>query len=735
MLTDTNIFGTSYKEMKGVTRSTAFSKAVLLSLAMFIPIFLGIKFQQLALASLVSMGVMMMAPNDVGDDIRIKSRSILISTLLVMTVIFLTGSLSKSNWVYMPVFGLMVFCISYLAVFGFLASLISLSGLLALVFSFITISDTETQTITQTLLIGLGGIWYLLFVWIHYWIYPRELTDELLNETFDFTADYLQTRGELISAEGDRKELLEKLFGLQNDLAQNHEKLRNLLIRRRRNSGKSDSLIQRLMIFDELVEILELAVANPVDYEKMDEFMVKTPELGNHFQDLLNGMANRLRSVSANYKNPDRISRDTELRDKLQVIREEIESAYKDAEHSHADIPLLLSNFLQYQSLQIEKTNYIRRLLINPDEEEINDFRKKDFRLLITKQDYNLNILKGNFNLRSPIFRHSLRITTASLVGYIIGIFLGLHKFYWILLTILVIMRPNYGLTKSRSKQRTLGTLIGAVFAIGIIYLFHSHILYGVLAVASMILSYSMIQKNYKLAAIFMTLSVIMIFALKEPDIYKVIQFRIVDTAIGALIAVAANLLLWPSWEIDNINKTLISAIDANKNFMQSLVQPVEDGSTEDLEFKKVRKEAFLESSALTASFQRMAQEPKSKQKYLGETYHIVLLNYNFLSTLSSLNTYLQYNPEVYKQVDFRDLVSSIGENLDEAAEILDKKNSTPSAHVSDNEKNESDKATSTQTTDTQLQAIGSENNVLSEQLKWLVELSEKTKRAAVKLP
>jgi uncharacterized membrane protein YccC len=41
-------------------------------------------------------------------------------------------------------------------------------------------------------------------------------------------------------------------------------------------------------------------------------------------------------------------------------------------------------------------------------------------------------------------------------------------------------MRPSYGLTKERSKDRIIGTFIGAAVAFGIVLVTHNTILYGI---------------------------------------------------------------------------------------------------------------------------------------------------------------------------------------------------------------------------------------------------------------
>jgi uncharacterized membrane protein YccC len=50
------------------------------------------------------------------------------------------------------------------------------------------------------------------------------------------------------------------------------------------------------------------------------------------------------------------------------------------------------------------------------------------------------------------MFRHSLRLTIAIVFAYLLGFIFDIQNTYWILLTVIVIMRPSYGLTKERSK-------------------------------------------------------------------------------------------------------------------------------------------------------------------------------------------------------------------------------------------------------------------------------------------
>ena len=138
---------------------------------------------------------------------------------------------------------------------------------------------------------------------------------------------------------------------------------------------------------------------------------------------------------------------------------------------------------------------------------------------------------------------------------------------------------------------------------------------YGVLAIVTLVIAFSMVQRNYKAAATFITLSVVFIYALLRPDIFNVIQYRVMDTLIGAGLATLGNLLLWPAWEIHGMQKTLWETLKANRLYLEEIIGYYNKKGAIPSEYKVARKKAFLEMSNLSAAFQRMTQEPKSKQK------------------------------------------------------------------------------------------------------------------------
>src|SRR5699024_5428581 len=162
---------------------------------------------------------------------------------------------------------------------------------------------------------------------------------------------------------------------------------------------------------------------------------------------------------------------------------------------------------------------------------------KERDRLFITKQDYRAKLLIDNFNKRSSIFRHSVRIAIVGMIGYGIGMFLNVVNAYWILLTVIIIMRPNFGLTKERFRDRSIGTVIGGVLAFGVMYFVHNPVIYGISAILAYTIGLSMVHQNYRAAAAFITMYVLFLYGLLHPDVFKFIRFRVLDTLIGAGLA------------------------------------------------------------------------------------------------------------------------------------------------------------------------------------------------------
>src|SRR5690606_21144386 len=115
-------------------------------------------------------------------------------------------------------------------------------------------------------------------------------------------------------------------------------------------------------------------------------------------------------------------------------------------------------------------------------------------------------LLRNNLNLKSGNFRYALRLSIVSLVGLFIGHLLPVgHHSYWIVLTIMVILKPGFSTTKERNYQRVIGTIAGGILGAGILYFIPNKDVLFVLMVIFMIITYSTQRTHYFICVLFMT--------------------------------------------------------------------------------------------------------------------------------------------------------------------------------------------------------------------------------------
>lgn len=648
-------------------KSISFSRAIRVGIAVTLPAVIGTQLGYSEIGMAMSFGAFWSSPSDVIGSFQHKKVGILISAVLVTIVSFIKGYLHFDFWVLLLVLGMITFAIAYLSVYGFRASLISFSGLMALVLSYS--HDSENLEVYQyALVMGLGGLWYLLLSKVWYRINPQAETEEFLSETYLLTADFIETRGKLVDPKEDRESLQTNLLKLQRELTKNHETLREILIISRKTSGRSNYQDKRLLIFAQLVEILEAAIANPVNYDRMDILFNDHPQYIKRFQDIILEMSYQLRMIFEAGNDKRKLPTNDAIKQCFADVKLEIAQL---REKLYYEEYLMLQNFLDYQEKQFEKIKRIKWLLGDPNISEIDFIDRKNAKRFIALQDYDPKLLLENFNFKSPIFRHSLRLAATVMIGYALGSIFAFQNPYSILLVVIVIMRPSYGLTRNRAKDRLIGTLIGGAIAFGLVFLVQDPIIYGILGIISLVIAVSLVQKNYKASATFITLSAVFIYAILSPNVLSLIKFRILDTLVGVGLSYAAMRWLWPTWEFSEIKESVEKSVKANKDFLNKITEYYQLKGNIPTSYNIARKEAFLETSNLNAAFQRMTQEPKSKQKELDKVYELVVLTHTFLTSLASLSTYIKNHKTTEASERFITATEKIDAKLERVLQCL----------------------------------------------------------------
>lgn len=740
------ILKTHLKNIELFLKGSNFYRGIRITFAVVTPLvilnFLGYS----EIAPAIVIGAFLNAPGDIPGSLKRKVNGVLISiglTMLITAIILFT---KPYFLLLLIVMGVISFIVSLLSIYGFRASLVSFSGLISMVIAFAVQKETALEILQHVGLMGIGGIWYLLVSFTFQKLAPLKDKNQLLSDTLGLIGEYIKLRARLLTKRNKREELMQQALMLQTQINEKHETLREVLFTGRKRSGRSHYDEKELLIFISSVNIFELIEAKQLDYQEIDRIFSVKKQYLKASKNLNKVMGNHLIKLSELLIQNNKLENNDSLLEALAKAYEAIGEYIEEIKLPKArEGALVLKNLYDYQELLLEEIRAIRRVMDNVKEASKVSLKRQDGSQFLTLQEYRLSVIIQNLSFNSNIFRHSLRFTVAILFAYILGTVLEIHNTYWILLTIIVIIRPNYGLTKERSKDRVIGTLIGAAIAFGIVLLTQNVIVYGVLAVISLTLSFALIQQNYKSAAAFVTINIVFVFSLIHPNALEVIQYRIIGTVLGATIALAANYLLWPSWEVNNLKDVLANAVKKNKTYILATKDLYHDKDENLLAYKIARKEVFLAISNLNAAFQRLTQDPKSKQKEFQLIYNLVTLNQTMVSAIASIGSFIinHKTTPVSKEVDL--LIAKIVNTLHVSCDQLEGK--TPSQQTDIEASREAEKTLLktfeklSKKRDENIQKGKTKLNtetlhhlqeayLISNQLIWLKSLSENLKKA-----
>lgn len=222
-----------------------------------------------------------------------------------------------------------------------------------------------------------------------------------------------------------------------------------------------------------------------------------------------------------------------------------------------------------------------------------------------------IQVLRANLDLRSPALRHASRLAILVPLTDIVTRSFGMQRGYWVSLTILVVLRPDFGSTFQRSLLRVIGTLVGLLFAsLAVHYLLGDWqpatiLLLGVLFFGVRLAG----PTNMALSSVFLAALVVLLLSLAGFPAHTTVVDRSIDTAVGGAIALLAT-LLWPSWERGQLLSRLADLLDAYSTYLQAII----DGQSTVEQRSAVRSSARLARSTAEASLDRARAEPVDSQ-------------------------------------------------------------------------------------------------------------------------
>ncbi|HEY1781089.1 MAG TPA: FUSC family membrane protein [Roseiarcus sp.] len=260
-----------------------------------------------------------------------------------------------------------------------------------------------------------------------------------------------------------------------------------------------------------------------------------------------------------------------------------------------------------------------------------------DLAAFIPKRTYALSALSPHLSRDSPVMRFAVRLALAMMAGALVAQSLGDKRHgNWVVLTIAVVMRAGYGLTRKRRDDRIIGTLIGCVLAAGSVAYLPVAALVAMQGAAVAVI-HSFARLNYRISATGASVMALVSLHLVEPWVSAPILERLADTLVGAAIAHLFN-YFWPRWEFLEAPGL---ALRLQAQLAAFSAAALESGVS-DHDYRLARKNVIEAMAALSDSAGRMSIEPMRARKGLDEMAALLIAAFSLVAQLSAARLAVQ---------------------------------------------------------------------------------------------
>lgn len=661
------------KEYKSFISSHYLSDGIRITAGIVLPAIVLNHFNLLAVGVVVSLGAMSVSITDTPGPIQHRKNGMIACIIINTLMAVITGFAAPHPYILGVLILVACFLFSMIAVFGNRANSIGVSALLVMVLN-IDRHHEGWEVIINAAYILAGAVWYMLLSLLLYGFRPYKLAQQALGDCIMATADYLRTRASFYEKGVDYEKTYQQMMEQQIVLHNEQNLVRELLFKSR-NVIKESTTTSRtlLMIFTDIVDLFERTMTSYHDYKALHDAF-DDADILDEYRKLIVELANELDEIGIAVKS-GRPSEETGLLaahiSKTKIYFEAFRDANRTAENVDGFISMRhILNSISDIAGRIHTLHLYTAYDMEPDKKSIKTEAYYD--KFVTHQPIDRKLMRDNLSFASNNFRHAVRVSIATVLGFITSLFFEVGHSYWILLTIIVILKPAYSLTKKRNFDRLTGTVVGAALGLVILYFVKNNDALFVMMLLLMIGTYSLMRTHYMISVIFMTPYVLLLFHFLSAASFKIIiTDRIIDTAIGSVIAFLANLILLPAWEQDQVSNYMLEAIKSNKIYFRDIAGAFTGNPVSSLEYKVSRQNAFVALANLSDTFTRMLSDPKSKQKNSKQLHQFVVLNHTLTSHIATLSYYVKPAAEKFASADFEPLIKMVIARLEDAEKII----------------------------------------------------------------
>ena len=568
-------------------------------------------------------GALCVSLPDRNDPLRLKSW--LIGFGFVCTVFFtaLSSFARFSDPAFIAATAFTGIACGLISAYGRWSLSVAMAGVLAFVFAMGQVFATPSDAADRLMLTVCGALFYAVYALVTGWLFDDRGRRLLLSEAMQAFAAYLRAKATVYNPDTTGHGAFRALIEAHATLADRLQVARDTLFARRVHRIQ----LKRIDVLIALLDAFETVLSSDADLEILRaaphrDLMWRLNRFVHEMADEVERLTLALRARRG-HASPGPHGEETRL------LLAALEEARAAAPHDPV-LPALSSTINKL----VLADSYIATLAVALDDATPPSGLAASLDLNLFRQSAprGIGVLLRQFRWRAPALRYAIRLALAMTTGLALTlIFPRFAHANWVLLTIALIMRANYSVTRQRRWDRVTGTLIGCALAVFFINTMPAPVLL-LLIVLAVGTSHAYGLVAYRITAIGASISSLLLLHFVDPLVHPQFFERIVDTLIGAGLSWMFSYLL-PNWERHDLPRTVKGLLDADAGFAQVALSRAPTTQR----YRLARKQAIDAVAQLSGAIRRLADEPNANRRALAALGELLAANYLLASDLISM--------------------------------------------------------------------------------------------------
>lgn len=593
-------------------------------------------YSDLPTAMTVCVGALCTSFMDLPSPLRHKFHEMLASVLLCSLVTLVITLCAPIHWLLSVMVVLVSFLASMMVIYGKKTMPLQFAALFIMTLSMEN-ELTARQALLHSALFLCGASAYLAYAMTAAWFLRNRIKQQVLAEALFELARYIKIKSGFYEMHTDLNSQFNLLVRQQSVLADKQQVSRDLILRGRQN--ERDAIL--IQVHFGMLDLYELVLSTYTDYALLRRHLADADILSS-LHSMASKAAQDTESIAFAITRKRASFPSISYQAENEAIKLEIERRQAHETGGGRD-----------EALTVLRTSYNKLCMIIDTIGQLHAATQTqvgplpillgaDMTPFLTRQKYELGLLFSNLHWESPTFRFALRVAMAISVGLLIAEHLPYSSHgYWIVLTIAIVLKPTFSMTKQRRGDRLAGTIVGCVLTAIIVHFVHAPVALLAFLFLVTVAVPTFVYIKYRYTAIAATVQILLQISLLVPSNSHVIGERVIDTFIGVAIATFFSFVL-PSWEYRAIPQLIKSVLAANQRYIEAGCDLLVDKVADDYVYRICRKRFLDNVAGLSSALARMLDEPASKHRAVEDINLFIVQNYLIVAHIAALRLLLR---------------------------------------------------------------------------------------------